>query len=178
MAAFLYGIKDHQKIVYNNIIKTIQSVAPYFSDFNFIPNTEDYIRLQWKDKFSDNIYGVSDLSDGTIRFIALTALFMQPKLPGIIIIDEPELGLHPSAIAKLAGMVKSAAAKGCQVIIATQSTDLISHFSPDSIIAVDQLDGCSKFNRLNSDDLQQWLEDYTIDDLWKRNIITSGQPNF
>lgn len=178
LAAFLYEIREREKIVYNKIVKTIQSIAPYFLDFNFIPNNENFIRLQWKDKYSDTVYGVTDLSDGTIRFIALTVLFMQPKLPDTIIIDEPELGLHPGAIAKLAGMIKSVAAKGCQVIIATQSTDLISHFSPNSIITVDQIDGCSKFNRLDADKLQEWLEDYTVDDLWKRNIITTGQPNF
>jgi len=177
LAAFLFRIRENEKIVYNRIIKTIQSIAPYFSDFHLLPNSENYVRLQWKDKFSDTIYGTTDLSDGTIRFIALTVLFLQPTLPDTIIIDEPELGLHPSAISKLAGMIKSVSAKDCQVIIATQSTDLISHFSPESIITVDQINGRSKFNRLNSKDLQQWLEDYTIDDLWKRNIITNGQPN-
>lgn len=178
LAAFLYWIKESNKIVYNRIIKTIQSIAPYFLDFYFIPNNENLVRLQWKDKYSDSIYGATDLSDGTIRFIALTVLFLQPDLPDTIIIDEPELGLHPAAIAKLGGMIKSVSLKGCQVIIATQSTDLISHFSPDSIITVDQINGCSRFYRLNPEELQEWLEDYTIDDLWKRNIITTGQPNF
>jgi len=105
LAAFLYDIKLKDKIVYNRIIKTIQSIAPYFSDFELSPNSESYLRLQWKDKYSDVIYGVTDLSDGTIRFIALTILFLQPDLPDTIIIDEPELGLHPTAIAKLAGMI-------------------------------------------------------------------------
>ena len=178
LAAFLYGIRNNDKIVYNRIIKTIQSIAPYFSDFEFIPNNEGFIRLLWKDKYSDSIYGATDLSDGTIRFIALTVLFLQPDLPDTIIIDEPELGLHPSAIAKLAGMIKSVSSKECQVIVATQSTDLISHFTPESIITVDQINGCSKFKRLDSKELQEWLEDYTVDDLWKRNIISSGQPNF
>ena len=177
IAAFLYYINRTNKIVYNLILKTIQSIAPYFSDFYFQPNAENYIRLQWRDNYSDTIYGPNDLSDGTIRFIALTILFMQPDLPQTIIIDEPELGLHPSAIAKLAGMIKSVSLKGCQVIVATQSTDLISHFTPEDIITVDQIDGESKFTRLNSESLSAWLEDYTIDDLWKRNIITSGQPN-
>lgn len=178
LAAYLYDIKENEKITYNRIIKTIQSIAPYFSDFIFLPNNESYLRLQWKDKFSENIYGATDLSDGTIRFIALAVLFLQPDLPDTIIIDEPELGLHPAAIAKLAGMIKSVASKGCQVIIATQSTDLIGHFDPDSIITVDQVNGCSKFSRLKETELQQWLEDYTIDDLWKRNIISTGQPNY
>lgn len=178
LAAFLYDIQQNQRIVYKKIIKTIQSIAPYFSDFYFAPNKEGYIRLQWTDKYSDVVFGVTDLSDGTLRFIALTVLFMQPNLPNTIIIDEPELGLHPSAIAKLAGMIKSVAKKGSQVILATQSTDLISHFAPHDIITVDQINGESKFKRLKDEELEQWLEEYTIDDLWKRNIITTGQPNF
>ena len=178
LPAYIYNIREKNKIVYNKIVKTIQSVAPYFSDFHFEPNAEDYLRLQWTDKNSDILFGATDLSDGTQRFIALTVLFMQPHLPSTIIIDEPELGLHPTAIAKLGGMIKSVAAKGCQVIIATQSTDLISHFSPEDIITVDQIDGNSKFKRLSGVELSQWLEEYTIDDLWKRNIITTGQPNF
>lgn len=177
LAAFISHIRKKDKIVYNRIIKTIQSVAPFFSDFVLIPNDESFIRLQWKDKFSDSVYGVTDLSDGTLRFISLTVLFLQPNLPDTIIIDEPELGLHPIAIAKLAGMIKSASLKGCQVIIATQSTDLISHFTPDSVITVDQIDGCSKFERLNEADLKEWLTEYSLDDLWKRNILTAAQPN-
>lgn len=178
LAAFMYQIFDTNKIVYNRIIKNIQSIAPYFSDFYLVPNKESNIRLQWKDKYSDVVYGTNDFSDGTLRFIALSVLFLQPKLPDTIIIDEPELGLHPSAIAKLAGMIKSVADRGCQVIVATQSTDLISYFLPEDIITVDQINGETIFNRLNSEKLHQWLEDYTIDDLWKRNIITGGQPNY
>jgi len=178
IASFMYHIQETDKIVYNRIIKNIQSIAPYFSDFYFAPNKENNIRLQWTDKYSDVIFGANDLSDGTLRFIALSVLFLQPSLPDTIIIDEPELGLHPTAIAKLSGMIKSVADKGCQVIVATQSTDLISHFLPEDIITVDLVDGETKFNRLSNYNLNQWLEDYTIDDLWKRNIITGGQPNY
>ncbi|PHN01139.1 AAA family ATPase [Flavilitoribacter nigricans] len=178
LAAFLYHIQQEHRIVYNLIVKNIQSIAPYFSDFFFRPESNGNLKLRWRDKYSSVVYGVNDLSDGTIRFIALTVLFMQPDLPETIVIDEPELGLHPTAIAKLAGLVKSVASKGCQVILATQSTDLISHFDPEDIVTVDLIDGESVFNRLNSETLEQWLEDYTIDDLWKRNIITTGQPNF
>ena len=131
-------------------------------DFHLNPNDNGDLRLLWQDKFSDVVYSVNDLSDGTKRFIALTVLFMQPKLPQTIIIDEPELGLHPAAITKLAGMIKSVSKKDCQVIIATQSTDLISQFEPEDIITVDQEDGESNFKRLSSDDLRIWLEDYGI----------------
>lgn len=178
LAAFLFNIFNENKIVYNLIVKTIQSIAPYFLDFIFRPETSGNIRLRWQGRNASTIYGANDLSDGTIRFIALTTLFLQPSLPDTIIIDEPELGLHPSAIAKLAGMIKVAAGKEKQVIIATQSTDLISHFEPEDIVTVDQVDGQSIFKRLESSTLEKWLEDYTIDDLWKRNIISSGQPNY
>lgn len=178
LAAFLFHIKTEHLKVYQRIVKVVQSIAPYFSDFYLKANKANKIRLQWTDRYSEITYGPTDLSDGTIRFIALTVLFLQPFPPSTIIIDEPELGLHPSAIAKLAGMIQSASSRNSQVILATQSTDLLSHFTPEDIITVDQVNGESTFQRLSSDSLKNWLEDYTIDDLWKRNIISSGQLNY
>ena len=178
LAAFLYHINQEDKITYHRIVKTIQTIAPYFSDFYLIPNANNEVKLQWKDKYSDMVFGATDLSDGTLRFMALTTLFLQPNLPDTIVIDEPELGLHPAAIAKLSAMIQSAAAKGCQVIAATQSTDLISYFEPNDIVTVDRVKGETVFKRLSKESLKQWLEDYTLDDLWKRNIIETGQPNY
>lgn len=176
LAAFLYYIKETNKIHYNRIIQTIQSIAPFFSDFFFQPNDEGYLKLQWQDKYSSTIYGATDLSDGTVRFIALSTLFLQPKLPSTIIIDEPELGLHPFAISKLAGMIQSVASRDVQVIVATQSADLVNHFTPDDIVTVDQREGESHFKRLEESELNQWLDEYSIGDLWQRNIIHGGQP--
>ena len=120
--------------------------------------------------------GPTDLSDGTIRFIALATLFLQPNPPAVIIIDEPELGLHPFAVSKLSGLIHSAAQRGVQIIAATQSAELISYFAPEDIITVNQVNGESKMERLNSEDLKSWLEDYSLGDLWKQNIIKGGQP--
>lgn len=178
IAAFLYNIQQEYKITYNIIIKTIQSIAPYFSDFYLVPNANNEVKLQWKDKYSDTVFGVTDLSDGTLRFMALTTLFLQPNLPNTIVIDEPELGLHPAAISKLAAMIQSAADKKCQVIVATQSTDLISYFTPEDVVTVDRVKGETIFKRLSKESLQQWLDDYTLDDLWKRSVIETGQPNY
>lgn len=179
VAAYLYSIRERHPLSYNLIVGTIQSIAPYFSDFFLKPDDNGLVRLLWTSKHSENIYGVTDLSDGTIRFIALTVLFLQPSLPATIIIDEPELGLHPAAIAKLAGMIKSASKKGCQIIAATQSTDLISHFEPSDIVAVDQVGGESRFMQLDTKELQLWLEEYySVDELWKQNILTKAQPNY
>lgn len=177
LAAFLFAIHKKNPLNYNLIIRTIQMIAPYFRDFYLNPDENGNVTLKWQDKYSENIYGVNDLSDGTIRFIALTTLFLQPNLPQTIILDEPELGLHPVAIAKLSGMIKSVAEKGCQIIVATQSTDLIGHFDAEDIITVDQKNGESIYERLSTEDLGVWLEEYTIDELWKRNMIRGGQPN-
>ena len=177
LGAFLYNIRETAPVSYNLIVNTVQSIAPYFGDFYLMPTENGMVRLQWTSRYSETIYGPTDLSDGTIRFIALATLFLQPKLPATIIIDEPELGLHPAAITKLSGMIKSASKKNCQIIAATQSTDLLSNFQSDDIIAVDLVDGASHFQKLDNKALQLWLENnYSLDELWKRNIITQGQP--
>jgi predicted ATPase len=176
LAAILYRIQKEDQKAYRRIIKVIQSVAPYFNDFYFEPTIADMIRLQWQDKYSSMIYGPTDLSDGTIRFIALATLFLQPVLPKVIIIDEPELGLHPVAIAKLAGLIKIAAQQGTQVIIATQSSELISNFTPEDVLTVNQRNGESYIERLDEDSLRHWLNEYTLGDLWKQNILKGGQP--
>ncbi len=176
LAAVLYRIHHEEPNVYRRIVRVIQSVAPYFNDFYLEPTEADMIRLQWQDKYSNMIYGPSDLSDGTVRFIALTTLFLQPKLPKVIIIDEPELGLHPVAIEKLAGLIQVASHKGVQTIIATQSAELISHFAPEDILTVNQRDGQTSVERLDENALQHWMDDYTLGDLWKQNILKGGQP--
>lgn len=176
LSAFLHDVREQEPIVYNRIVRQIQSIAPYFSDFWF-NEREDSIRLNWQDKYSNTIYGATDLSDGTIRFIALTTLLLQPDLPDVIVIDEPELGLHPFAISKLSGMIQSAAARGTQVIVATQSPDLVSYFQPKDIITVDQINGETTFNRLENDEFERWLNDFSMGDLWKKNIFEGGQPN-
>ncbi len=176
LAAILYRIQRERPMVYRRIVRIIQSVAPYFQDFYLQPTEADRIRLQWQDKYSSVIYGPTDLSDGSVRFIALTVLFMQPWLPHVIIIDEPELGLHPVAIEKLAGLIKMAAQKGTQVIVATQSAELISNFEPEDVLTVNQEEDGTSIQRLNGEALEQWLDDYTLGDLWKLNIMKGGQP--
>ena len=176
LAAFLYGIQKNNPVVYKRIIKVIQSIAPYFSDFYFNVSPSETVRLQWTDKYSSTTYGPTDLSDGTIRFIALTTLFLQPNPPKVIIIDEPELGLHPMAIQKLAGLIKSVSGKGTQIIIATQNCDLISQFNAEDVVTVNQINGETVMKRLNDEELRNWLDDYTLGELWKQNLLKGGQP--
>ena len=176
LPAFLYWIKEKHPKDFKKIEATICSVAPFFEKFDLKPDNinEEKIRLRWKEKKSDAYFDAKHLSDGTLRFIALTTLLMQPEKPGVIIIDEPELGLHPFAINKLAGLINKASMHA-QIIVSTQSVNLIDNFEPEDIITVDREEGRSIFIRHNSNALEGWLEDYSIGDLWNKNVI-GGRP--
>jgi predicted ATPase len=177
LPAFLYMLMQQHPKALKRIELTIQSVMPYFERFDLHPlPSGDKIELVWNDlNAPDKYFSANDLSDGSIRFMALATLLMQPVLPKVVIIDEPELGLHPVAITKLSGLIKSAAARGCQIIISTQSVNLINNFEAEDVITVDRKNGQSVFNRLNTYDLKKWLDDYSLGDLWTKSII-NGQP--
>ena len=128
--------------------------------------------LEWTEKeHPETYFNANHLSDGSLRFIALVTLLMQPELPKVVIVDEPELGLHPSAINKLSGLIKSAAAKNCQIIVSTQSVTLLNNFDADDIITVDKEDNQSVFRRLDKELLSNWMDDYSIGELWTKSVI-------
>ncbi|MFD0708351.1 AAA family ATPase [Photorhabdus akhurstii] len=178
LAAFLYRLQKNHILHYKRIVKTIQMVAPFFGDFYLRPTSDntDYIQFEWTEKEQDIPFKASELSDGTLRFILLTTVLLQPEdyMPSSIIIDEPELGLHPYAINVLAGLIKNASSKH-QLIISTQSVELVDQFDADDLIIVDKQQGVSTFKRLNSDFLSEWLEDYSLGELWKKNLL-GGRP--
>jgi predicted ATPase len=174
LAAFLLRLRNEYKNNYDDIIKTIQLIAPYFSDFILVPsNGSGKILLKWRQVGSDDIFNANQFSDGTLRFICLAVLLLQPKelQPETIIIDEPELGLHPYAITIFSELAKKISCNK-QIILSTQSVDLLSEFEPKDIIVVDRnLEG-STFKRLNEAELKEWLEnDYSLGELWKKNIL-------
>jgi len=176
LAAFLYLLQETQPDYYRQIVETVRLVAPFFNDFVLRPNpfNEDKIQLEWQEKGSDGPFSANYLSDGTLRFICLATLLQQPNLPTTILIDEPELGLHPYAIVVLANMLRSAATQ-TQVIISTQSVPLVNQFTPEDIIVVDRQDGQSTFERRSTANLEAWLDDYGVGDLWEKNLL-GGRP--
>lgn len=176
LPAYLYWMQEVYPKEFKKIEMIIRSIAPYFERFNLHPDriNPDIIRLEWKEKGTDTYFNAKHLSDGTLRFIALTTLLQQPETPEVIIIDEPELGLHPFAITKLAGLIKKAAAK-TQIIISTQSVNLVDNFRPEDIITVDREDKQSVFKRHDSEELKEWLSEYSLSDLWNKNVI-GGRP--
>ena len=179
LAAFLYLLREKHEHSYTFLRNTVRLVAPFFDDFILEPNAlnPDTIRLEWKHIGTDAYFDVSSLSDGTLRFIALAALLQQPVelRPSVILLDEPELGLHPLAVAMLASMVRSASVN-TQVILATQSPILLDYFEPEDVIVADRVDGATEFKRLSSEKLALWLEDYSIGQLWEKNHF-GGRPS-
>jgi predicted ATPase len=152
-------------------------VAPFFDDFRLRPSpiNSDKIQLEWREKGSDAYFNAHMLSDGTLRFICLVTLLLQPDLPSTILIDEPELGLHPYAITLLAALLRSAAAQ-TQVIVSTQSVPLVNQFGPDDIVVVEREDKQSTFTRHTKIDLGTWLDEYGMGDLWEKNLL-GGRPS-
>ena len=176
LAAFLHRIKEYQPDAYARIVSTIQRAAPFFHDFILERDlyNERQIRLRWKHKGNDSYFDAHSLSDGTLRFICLTTLLLQPKLPSVILLDEPELGLHPYAIQLLGSMLRSAS-ESTQIITSTQSVTLANEFEPENVIVVEHRDNNSQFRRLDPKAFESWLEDYRLGDLWEKNLL-GGTP--
>jgi len=178
LSAFLMCIREYNPKSYKQIVKTIQRVAPFFHDFILEPEryNQDTIKLKWKHKGTDDYFDANDLSDGTLRFILLTTLLLQPNLPTIILLDEPELGLHPFALKLLASMFRKVSRK-TQIIASTQSVTLADEFDIEDLIVVDRVDNHSEFKRLDAKDYEKWLEEYSLGDIWQKNLI-GGVPTY
>jgi predicted ATPase len=178
LAAFLYYIKTHHGNSYVKIVKTIQRVAPFFHDFILEPDiiNQDMIKLRWRHKGSDLYFDVNDLSDGTIRFICLTTLLLQPNLPTMILLDEPELGLHPFALQILASLFRVASNK-TQIIASTQSSTFADFFDIEDIIIADTKENATLFQRLESEKYKEWFNEYSIGEMWQKNLI-GGVPSY
>lgn len=179
LAAFLLNMLNEEKDCYDLIRDTIRLIAPFFDDFLLRPRKrggDEFVELEWKQKGSDFPFHPTQLSDGTMRFIALSTALLQPNPPATIIIDEPELGLHPYAISMLADLIKSASER-VQVIISTQSPTLLDYFLPEEIVVVNRKQGGSVFERLDADALNEWMEDYSVGELWQKNVVRGGPTN-
>lgn len=176
LAAFLFLLREKHLEHYVQIVNTIRLAAPFFDDFVLrpAPLNPEKIQLEWRQEGTDSYFNASALSDGTLRFMCLATLLLQPNPPSTILIDEPELGLHPYAITLLANLLESAATRR-QVIVSTQSVPLVNQFSPEEIIVVDLKAGESHFRRLASTEIADWLEDYGLGELWEKNVL-GGRP--
>jgi len=176
IAAFLYQLKATNRDCYEQIRYQIQLIAPFFDDFILEPQQsgpDELIRLEWRQRGSSTPLQPHQFSDGTMRFICLATALLQPNPPPTILIDEPELGLHPFALGVLASLLRQAST-GTQIIVSTQSAPLLDTFEPEEVIIVDRFEGASRFRRLEAEPLQVWLQDYSLGQLWQKNVIEAG----
>ncbi|WP_417912035.1 AAA family ATPase [Candidatus Electronema sp. TJ] len=173
IAPFLYHLKENNADSYRQIVETVRLVAPFFGDFILKPNEHEKVRVNWHQKGSDYPLRPIHLSDGTLRFICLVTALLQPNPPSTMIIDEPELGLHPYAIEILAELIQ-AAAERTQLIVSTQSPALVDCFQPEDVVVVTREKGASVFKRLNAQELSAWLEEYSLGDLWRKGVVAAG----
>lgn len=178
VAPFLLNLKKNKPEYYKKIVDVIQIVAPFFKDFDLTPEKKGpatVVKLNWNQKGSEYPFAPYQLSDGTLRFICLATALLQPELPSCLVIDEPELGLHPYAIEVLAGLIKIASRRdNASIIITTQSPMLLACFEPEDVIVVDRQEGASTFSRLKQADLSSWLENYSLGEIWYKNLISGG----
>ena len=178
LAALLYRLRHKEPQAYDMIVRTVRLVAPFFDDFVLEPQAlnEDKVRLEWRHRGSDAYYDASSLSDGSLRFIALATLLLQPTdlQPPVILLDEPELGLHPYAITILCSLVKQCSVDK-QIVLATQAPLIVDQFEPADILVADRVAGRTEIRRLEQARLAEWLQDYSLGELWQKNEF-GGRP--
>jgi len=178
LAAYLHMLRATEPQYYRRIVQALRLAAPFLDDFDLDPleDSPREVMLNWHQRGDDYPYGPHQLSDGTLRLIALTTLLLQPpgRMPALVVIDEPELGLHPYAIGLLGSMIRSISGSS-QVVVATQSVPLIDEFEPADIVVFDRHEHEGSFTRLDPADLADWLERYSVSELWEKNVI-GGRP--
>ncbi len=178
LAALLLRLREENGgAVYQRIVTTIRLIAPFFDDFSLEPagpEKKDTI-LNWRDRGSDQVFGPHQLSDGTLRAVCLVTLLMQPEdeLPDLIIVDEPELGLHPYALNLIASLFKKAS-HHAQVLISTQSSSFLDNFDPEDVVVVRREGRESQFTRPDAANLKAWLDEYSLGEVWEKNVIGGG----
>jgi predicted ATPase len=177
LAAMLYLFRQHNPTAFRRITATVRQMVPDFEGFVLEPSklNQKQILLHWTHTGRPYEFGPHQLSDGSLRFIALATLLLQPaeKLPLLIALDEPELGLHPAALEILAGMAKTASLHS-QLLFATQSSVFLDYFEPDNVVVVNSKAGVSGFQRLNAEKLEAWRADYTLGEIWEKNVVGGG----
>jgi predicted ATPase len=173
LAAVLLDMRENHEDRYSSVVRSVRNVAPFFDDFVLRPEQESVI-LRWREQGIDDVFSGSALSSGTLRFVCLAVLLQQPRPPATIVLDEPELGLHPAAIHQLADLFRQAGKRN-KVVAATQSVTLLGQFSLAEVAVVERRDGATVVSRPNADELEAWLSDYSLGELWEMNLL-GGRP--
>ena len=176
LAAILHRLEQEDIKRFNLICRHITRILPVFERFE-IEESYGKVLLRWAAKGTDQTLGPHLTSDGSLRFFALVTLLNLPQemLPSVLLLDEPELGLHPAAISLIGDMIKGLATER-QIIVATQSPLLVDLFGLEEIIVLEMEDGKTQFRALQQTEYQHWLDsNFTTGELWRKNVL-GGRP--
>ena len=175
LAAILHWLENEDVRRYELICRHIQRVLPGFDRFE-IDEKYGKVGLRWQSRHFDKTFGAQLTSDGSLRFFALATLLNLPgeMLPGVVLLDEPELGLHPKAISLVGDMIR-ALAESRQVIVATQSPLLLDAFELDQVFVLEARDGRTEVRSPDREALRDWLEEFTVGEIWQKNLL-GGRP--
>ncbi|MEN8655591.1 AAA family ATPase [Streptomyces sp. 21So2-11] len=174
LAALLLRLREGEPKAYRRMVRAVRTVAPFFRDFLLAEEPGGKIQLRWMQEGVDAVFPAEALSDGTLRYICLCVLLLQPDPPALLTLDETELGLHPYAVVQLADLLRSASARS-QVVIAPQSVTLLNQFSLDELVVVEWEDGATALRRPDREALREWLEEYSLGELWEKGVV-GGRP--
>jgi predicted ATPase len=175
LAAVLFELRERQTEIYQKIVAIVQQIIPFFDDF-VLENQYGRTYLKWRERNSTVTFVATQASDGMLRAMALVTLLCLPpdRLPAVMLLDEPELGLHPSSVKTICDLVQGVA-EHCQVFIATQDADMLDQFEIEDTIVVDRNGRESEFRQLSQTELAAWIDEYSLSDMWHQNII-GGRP--
>ncbi len=175
LAAVLHRLEAEESDRFRLICRQVRRILPGFDRF-VLDERYGKVSLRWATTQSDKTFGAHLTSDGSLRFFALVTLLNLPPemLPDVILLDEPELGLHPMAVDLVAEMV-TAVGRSRQVIVATQSPLFVDAFGLDQVIVVDLDEGATVLRQLDAAQYAHWIEqDYSPGRLWTRNLLGGG----
>jgi predicted ATPase len=182
LASYLYYLRENYNKNYNIIVKRIQVVAPYFTDFYFNifsdGNNQEMVELRWLERGHDTPQRLRNFSTGTLSFACLMTVIKSPSgiRDDIILLDEPDLNLHPTGLRTFANMLK-VAKNYTQIIISTNSSEMLNQFEIEDVVVADRSGGATFLSRINRDEIDEWVEHCTLSQIWENNII-GGRPTF
>lgn len=171
LVSSLYYLREAEPDRFEAVEDSLKAAFPGFKRLDFPPVAAGTLAMTWRDNsFSKPMY-MHQLSEGMLRFLWLAALLQSPGLTALTLLDEPEVSLHPELLSLLAGLLREAAHR-TQIVVATHSDRLIRFLKPDEVVVMDSAeDGTSTLTWADKMNLEQWLEDYTLDELWRNGRL-------
>lgn len=167
----LYYLREANRDRFEAIEDSLHAVFPDFERLDFPPVAAGTLALVWRDRrFSKPLYA-DQLSEGMLRFLWLVTLLQSPDLPTVTLIDEPEVSLHPELLNLLADLFREAS-QHTQLVVATHSDRLVRFLKPSEVVAFDSAnDGMAKLTWADKLDLEEWLAEYSLDEVWSRGLM-------